>query len=163
MSKIVDVARAEIGNSELPKNSNNVKYNTWFYGKEVSGPMYAWCGAFVSWVFFHAGRPLGKIDFLRGFASCPFAYTFFSKKKLIIDPKVTKPVAGDIVIFDWNHDNRFDHTGIFVQDCGDGVHFIAIEGNTAIGNDSNGGEVMERKRKYAVATFIHIPESKPLV
>lgn len=158
MNKIIETAFAEIGNCESPKNSNNVKYNTWFYGKEVSGPMFAWCGTFVSWCYHFGGRPLGKMDYLKGFASCPFAYEFFKKKGLIIDLKTTKAQAADIVVFDWNKDNRFDHVGLFKEDCGDGLHFISIEGNTAVGNDSNGGEVMERKRAYSVATIVHIPE-----
>lgn len=44
-------ARGEIGVQESPANSNNVKYNTWMYGEEVSGSNYAWCANFVCWVF----------------------------------------------------------------------------------------------------------------
>lgn len=50
---IVATALAEVGVKESPKNSNNVKYNTWFYGRTVSGSKYPWCMVFVSWLFAH--------------------------------------------------------------------------------------------------------------
>jgi hypothetical protein len=37
IEKIIAVAKAGIGVKESPKGSNKVKYNTWYYGKEVSG------------------------------------------------------------------------------------------------------------------------------
>lgn len=146
MSRIVEIARAEVGNKEVPMNSNKTKYGFWFGYDGV-----AWCGMFVSWVYAHAGYRLTGLGFTNGFAGCQTAYTTFKKTKEI----TTKPQAGDIVLFDWNGDGRYDHTGIFVKDNGDGKTFTAIEGNTAIGNDSNGGQVMERKRNYAVAVFVH--------
>ena len=50
---IVSKAKAQVGTKENPAGSNKVKYNTWFYGKEVRGSEYPWCMAFVSWVFWH--------------------------------------------------------------------------------------------------------------
>ena len=37
---IMRIALAEVGTCEKPANSNNVKYNTWFYNKAVSGSNY---------------------------------------------------------------------------------------------------------------------------
>ena len=51
---------------------------------------------------------------------------------------------GDIVIYDWGRDGVPDHCGIIETVGGSSV--VAIEGNTAVGNDSNGGEVMRRTR-----------------
>jgi len=50
---IVAKAKSQVGTKEVPAGSNKVKYNTWFYSKEVSGSAYPWCMAFVSWVFAH--------------------------------------------------------------------------------------------------------------
>ena len=50
-SDIIKIAQSEIGTKESPSNSNNVKYNTWYYGKAVSGSAYPWCAVFVSWLF----------------------------------------------------------------------------------------------------------------
>ena len=54
---IVATALAEVGVKESPKNSNRVKYNTWFYGKEVRGSAYPWCMVFVCWCFAHVKTP----------------------------------------------------------------------------------------------------------
>ena len=48
--KILEIARSQIGTRESPANSDNVKYNTAYDGREVSGK-YPWCAVFVS------GRP----------------------------------------------------------------------------------------------------------
>ena len=47
-----------MGVKESPANSNNVKYNTWYYGKSVSGSSYPWCMAFVQWCFARADMRL---------------------------------------------------------------------------------------------------------
>ena len=54
---IVATALSQVGVKESPKNSNNVKYNTWFYGKEVRGSAYPWCMVFVCWCFAHVKTP----------------------------------------------------------------------------------------------------------
>jgi hypothetical protein len=137
MSKIVNIASKEIGVGEVPLNSNKTKYGKWFGFDGV-----AWCGMFVSWCYFQAGKPLGNIGFTKGFAGCQTAVAFFKKNN-----KITKtPEAGDIVFFDWNADGRFDHTGIFVKWIEPNKTFETIEGNTSLTNQSNGGLVMRRKR-----------------
>lgn len=148
MSKIVEIASKEIGTVEVPKNSNKTKYGKWFGFDGV-----AWCGMFVSWVYFHAGKPLGNIGFLKGFAGCQTAVAHFKKKGWI----TKTPAEGDIVFFDWNYDGRFDHTGIFVKKL-DNNSFETVEGNTALNNDSNGGQVMRRIRYFnKQVLFVHIP------
>lgn len=148
--EIVRVAQKEIGYSEQPVNSNKTKYGKWFGLDGV-----AWCGMFVSWVYAHAGFSLGNIGFRKGFAGCQTAVAFFRKQGTIS----TNPIAGDIVFFDWNGDGRYDHTGIFVRKIDD-TTFESIEGNTSLTNQSNGGQVMLRKRKYNTAIFVH--PNKPI-
>lgn len=146
MNEIIRVAEKEIGTIEKPLNSNKTKYGKWFGYDGV-----AWCGMFVSWVYFTAGFPLPKIGFTKGFAGCQTAVAYFKKMGQI----TTKPVAGDIVFFDWNKDGRYDHTAIFVKWLNEN-EFESIEGNTAVGNDSNGGQVMRRKRNKSVAIFANV-------
>lgn len=144
MNRIIEIAEKEIGTVESPKNSNITKYGQWFMLTGV-----AWCGIFVSWVYDKAEKPLPKIGFTKGFAGCQTAVAYFKKNNKII----TKPDAGDIVFFDWNGDGRYDHTGIFIKWLEDG-RFETIEGNTAIGNDSNGGQVMKRIRNNKNVIFV---------
>jgi peptidoglycan hydrolase-like protein with peptidoglycan-binding domain len=143
---ILAVARGEIGQTEQPPGTNKTKYGQW-YGLDG----YAWCAMFVSWVYHKAGIPLGHIDDASGFRYCPSAYQFWKRSGEV----TTSPRPADIVLFDWEGDGRSDHTGIFVKDNGDGKTFTSIEGNTSYSSNSNGGQVMERKRYYAsVRAFV---------
>jgi cell wall-associated NlpC family hydrolase len=142
---ITDAARKEIGYTEKPANSNKTKFGEWFGWNGV-----AWCAIFVSWCYDKGGFPLGNIGWLKGFAGCQAGWAHFVKTKRI----TTNPVEGDIVFFDWNGDKRFDHVGIFVRKIDD-QYFESIEGNTSATNQSNGGEVQIRKRKYTNVVFAH--------
>lgn len=143
--KIVSVAEKELGYEETPANSNKTKFGKWF---GLDGQ--PWCAMFVSWCYHKAGYPLGKIGFDKGYAGCQTAYQHYKKTGQL----TTKPQIGDIVLFDWNGDGRFEHTGIFINGISD-TKFISIEGNTSLTNQSNGGMVMKRKRNYLQAVFVH--------
>lgn len=137
-TKIIETAHAQLGVTENPPNSNKTIYGKW-YGFDG----YAWCAMFVSWVYHHAGHPLGHIDDAKGYRDCNSAYWKWRASKEFTE----NPEPGDIVLFDWEGDGRCNHTGIF-HEWADGAKktFWTYEGNTAVGNDSNGGVVMRRKR-----------------
>lgn len=141
--KVLAIAEAELGVAESPSGSNKVKYNTWFYGKEVSGAGYPWCMVFVNWCYAQAGYPLPTPHEVS--ASCSGVLNWYKKTQ----PQciVTAPEKGDIIIY------NFGHTGIYY---GGAVNLVyAIEGNTSRGNDTNGGTVMRRNRERSqVAGFI---------
>jgi hypothetical protein len=145
--KVIQIAKGELGVSETPPNSNKQKYGEWFGWNGV-----AWCAQFVSWCYASAGYALGNIGYTKGFAGCQSAYSHFLSTKEI----TTNPQEGDIVLFDWNGDRRFDHVGLFVKWVDDKKDkFETIEGNTSLVNDSNGGTVMRRVRNKSVSVFIH--------
>lgn len=135
--KVIEIASSEIGVKESPPNSNNVKYNTWYYGREVSGGAYPWCMAFVQWCYDKAGYTLPYKT-----ASCSSLLNWYKNNKP--DCVVKAPRPGDVIIY------NFGHTGIVESVSADTI--TAIEGNTAVGNDSNGGEVMRRTRSKALVT-----------
>jgi hypothetical protein len=147
MNEIIKIAEKEIGQGEKPLNSNKTKFGKWFGYDGV-----AWCGIFVSWCYAMAGFPLPKIGFSKGYAGCQTAVAYFKKNNQVTNT----PKEGNIVFYDWNADGRYDHTGIFVKWI-DRDHFEAIEGNTAVGNDSNGGNVMRRKRNKKNVIFVNVP------
>lgn len=144
---VLTVARREIGTVEKPKNSNNVKYNTWYYKQEVydgkNGGKYPWCMAFVQWCFSEAGFPLPYKT-----ASCSALLDWYKKNA----PELvhSEPAPGDIVIYK-------GHTGIFEKYGPDPKYMYVIEGNTAVGNDDNGGCVMQRYRKVSTALAFITP------
>ena len=47
---VIETARSQLGVKESPKNSNKVKYNVWYYGRNISA---FWCCTFVCWIFAH--------------------------------------------------------------------------------------------------------------
>lgn len=138
--KVLTIARGELGTKESPANSNTVKYNTWYYGREVAGKAYPWCMAFVQWVFAQAG---GKLPYLT--ASCSGLLTWYQRNQ---PWKIFKsPAPGDIVIY------NFGHTGIV--EAVSGSNITAIEGNTSpgvSGSQSNGGMVCRRTRGIKTVT-----------
>ena len=130
--ELLDIARGELGTRESPAGSNRVKYAAW-YGLDGQ----PWCVMFVMWVFAQAGVALPART-----ASC----TLLMRAAQTAGRWVTSGYQrGDVVIYDWSGDGRPDHCGIVSAVLSGGVR--AIEGNTAVGNDSDGGEVMRRTRK----------------
>lgn len=129
--ELLNIARAELGTKESPAGSNQVKYASW-YGL----PGQPWCVMFVMWVFAQAGVALPTRT-----ASC----TLLMNAAKAAGSWVTSGYRpGDVVIYDWGIDEVPDHCGIVSAVLSGGVR--TIEGNTAVGNDSDGGEVMERTR-----------------
>ena len=144
LTNVIKVARQEVGYIE--SKGNKTKYGEWFGLNGVP-----WCGIFVSWCYAMGGLPLPKIGFKRGFAGCQTAAEYFSAKKMI----VKNPIPGDIVLYDWQSDGRYNHTGIFLKHNENNT-FAAIEGNTSTINQSNGGSVMVRTRQYRNCIFVHM-------
>lgn len=143
---VLRIARSEVGTKESPVNK--VKYNTWYYGKAVSGSAYPWCMAFVQWVFHKAGIDLGLKT-----ASCT-ALMNHAKKQ---GRWVTKGYkAGDIVFYQFDKDAAADHVGICESATSSAV--TCIEGNTsANGSQSNGGEVCRKTRKIKTVLGAYRP------
>lgn len=135
---LLKVARGEIGVKESPAGSNNVRYNTWYYGRTVSGN-YPWCAAFVSWC-------LDKAD-ISGFkhAYTPTGAQLFQQAKRWHGRTAT-PKPGDVAYFDFPDSTfRIQHVGFVVRDNGNGT-ITTIEGNTSQTSQDNGGEVQLRVR-----------------
>ena len=134
------LAATQVGISESPPNSNNVRYNTWYYGREVSGGSYPWCMVFVQWVFAQLGVALPQRT-----ASCGA----LMRAAQMSGQWVTEDYRpGDVVIYDFPGGAATDHCGIIESVTESGV--VAIEGNTGSGSDADGGQVQRRSRAFSV-------------
>lgn len=134
---LLDIARAQLGIAEDPAGSNRVKYNAWYYGREVSGSAYPWCMAFVQWCCHEAGAGLP----LRT-ASCGSLMRAAKKAGCWVTRELQ---PGDVAIYDFPGGAATDHCGIIERVDGNTV--TAIEGNTSEkGSQSNGGMVCRRTR-----------------
>ena len=47
VDRLIETARGQVGTARRP--INNVKYNTSYYGVEVSGKQFKWCVVFIWW------------------------------------------------------------------------------------------------------------------
>lgn len=143
-NEIIKKAISQIGVTEKPSNSNNVIYNTEYYGKAVVGNAYPWCCAFVWWIF----KKCGASDLFYGgkkTAYCPTVETYYRKQKQWY---TNNPKVGDLVLFDFSGSGKAEHIGILEKINSNGT-YQCIEGNTGTGNDANGGCVMRRIRTRA--------------
>ena len=139
VSELLDIARRQIGTRESPPNSNNVRYNTWYYGREVSGAAYPWCMVFVQWVFDQA-----KVKLPIRTASCGALMRAAQSAGCWVTGDYS---PGDVVIYDFPGGAKTDHCGIV--ESVDGTYISAIEGNTSSASDADGGAVERRARKFS--------------
>ena len=139
VSELLEIARRQIGVKECPPNSNNVRYNTWYYGREVSGAAYPWCMVFVQWVFDQA-----KVKLPTRTASCGALMRSAQSAGCWVTGDYR---PGDVVIYDFPGGAATDHCGIV--ESVDGTYISAIEGNTSSASDADGGAVERRARKFS--------------
>ena len=139
--QLLEIARAELGTTESPAGSNNVKYNTAYYGREVYdglwGTTFAWCVVFLWWCF----RQAGAAELFYGgskTASCRQLWAYHKRQA------VTDYQPGDVIFYNFHGKPTPEHVGI-CESAGDSS-IVTIEGNTGVGNDANGGAVMRRTR-----------------
>ncbi len=145
---VLNVALGEVGTTEQPAGSNKVKYNTEYYGKEVSGDAYPWCVVFPWWVFKHAGASNLFYGGQR-VASSTALMNWSKKNNRWVKAGTQDAQPGDVVLFNFDkNSNDAEHTGIVLEDMGNGT-IKTIEGNTGAGNDANGGQVQIRERNLS--------------
>lgn len=148
--EIIDKALSYIGTEENPPYSNNVIFNTDYYGHPVSGAEYPWCCTFV-WDIFRMCDASDLFYGGRKTAYCPAVLSWGRQEGLV----VSEGRMGDLILFDWDNTNvnDADHIGFIVERNPDGS-YITVEGNTSLTNNSNGGEVMERRRSTCIRAII---------
>ena len=137
--QILDIARAQLGTRESPAGSNNVMYNTVYYGREVYDGLwdteFPWCVVFLWWCF----RQAGAAELFYGgskTASCRQLLSYHKRQA------VTDYQPGDIIFYNFHGKATAEHVGICESAGGSSI--VTIEGNTGVGNDANGGAVMRR-------------------
>lgn len=148
--EIIDKALSYIGTEENPRYSNNVIFNTDYYGHPVYGDDYPWCVTFV-WDIFRMCGASNLFYNGRKTNNCVNVLLWGRQEGLV----VSEGRMGDLILFDWDNTNvnDADHIGFIVERNPDGS-YITVEGNTSLTNNSNGGEVMERRRSTCIRAII---------
>lgn len=140
-------AVGEIGVTEHPAGTNSGPRVNQYLASAGIGPGYPWCMAFVNWCYRQAGTDIEHPH--------EASVGFFEDWARTNGYLVEKPARGDIVCYRFDADNWPDHVGI-IEEAGP-TRLVTIEGNTAIGDDANGGKVMRRTRSYTRTRFARIP------
>lgn len=139
-------ARKLVGTREDPPGSNRTPFGAWFGVDGVP-----WCNIFVSYCFaVGAGYTIaagfdGTGCNERGCSFVPTTEAWLRATGMWLGR--VEPRPGDLAVYNWDGGEP-DHIGIVERSGGDGT-FTAIEGNTAVGSDSNGGVVMRRERRLS--------------
>lgn len=124
----IDFALTQLGKSEDPKGSNNVRYNTWYYGQNVAGSEYPWCAVFCAYCF----NETGYYSLLAGLKNKASVYywAMWAKQKGIFKSAKKAPKKGWLVCFSWSKDkSTYDHMGFVLSNYSD-TQIKTIEGNT---------------------------------
>ena len=126
---MMEVARAEVGTIEGPKN-NQTKY-----GAFTQRDFLPWCGSYLMWCAHQAGVTIPDVvSTIDGANSFRHARTFFDS-----------PNVGDLVFYAWDNPNVIQHVGLVIRLATNQI--VTVEGNTSpSGSQSNGGQVMLKSR-----------------
>lgn len=119
MSKLIDIASAEVGVTEIVGAKHNQRIL--HYAKEagfdwVNSDETPWCSIFLNWATKKAGLPRSKDARSASWAN--------------VGKAVRNPLHGDIILFGTGGDiNRVYHVGIFMGFSEDGKRVFCLGGN----------------------------------
>ena len=146
--KIVEIAKKEVGFKE--GLNNDTKYGKWY--KLNNQP---WCMMFVQWCADQAGE--GKK--ITRTASCQEFEAWAKRNDLIVATNLVQ--EGDILLFDFDHSGKSEHTG-FALGYNKNTHLIdTVEGNTAgngTGSQKNGDGVYFKHRAISTVRYVVRPK-----
>ena len=153
---VMTKAISYLGVKESPPYSNNVIFNTDYYGHEVYDSELAWCVVYV-WDIFRMCDASELFYDGRKTAGCNQVLDWGRKAGLEVGKYDGR--YGDLILFDWNNTGIWDadHIG-FIESRNANGTYTTIEGNTSGGNDSDGGEVMRRIRDTSCIRAILRPK-----
>ena len=119
-NKVIEIAIKEIGYKEGENNFNK-------YSKELYNTSQEWCADFVRWCLIKAG--VGDLFPISSYV--PTIAEWYDQKELYKNSKANggdyTPQKGDVILFDYNHNNTSDHIGFVDYVEGNAVY--TIEGN----------------------------------
>ena len=159
LQAVIDAARADLGYTESPANSNKTKYGEW-YG--MNGQ--PWCVMALAFWFNEAGE---RMAFFGGgkTASCGMLLRWYREQGLTVP--VEDVQVGDIVILNFSGTKDTQHCGLVtivdrVAVTRKLLQVQTIEGNTSVnGSQDNGGMVAEKNRYPSQIVAVCRPQYQP--
>jgi len=162
-SKVIEVARGELGVTEFPAGSNCVKYWPDYTGIGPSMQGQPWCVCFLWWCFWKAGESTAFFGGAQT-ASCGTLLRWYKEQGLTVP--VEQVHSGDIILLNFNGKGTPDHCGLatgVLHDKDSTVLITTIEGNTSsgIGSQDNGGCVASKVRYSSQIVGVCRPQYQP--
>lgn len=155
LSKVITVAKGELGNTEWPPGTNLQKY-----GEEYGWNGVPYCSQFLWWVFNHADE--AQAFFGGGkTASCGELYRYYKARGQTVNP--SKAQVGDIAILNFKGTTETQHCGLLIEKSEQKGWWKVIEGNTSPGEEGsqdNGGCVALKLRHTSQMVGICRPQYK---
>jgi hypothetical protein len=158
LSKVIEIARGELGYTESPPGSNRTKYGE-AYG--MNGQ--PWCVMALWYWFREAGEAAAFFGGAKT-ASCGTLLRWYREQGLTVP--VEQVQAGDIVILNFHGTKDTEHCGLVVENGSkyDPASVKTIEGNTNAdyrpSTESNGGMVCEKTRYPSQIVAVCRPQYK---
>jgi hypothetical protein len=121
--------------------NNDNQFNTWYYGRRVSGDNYAWCAVTECYVENHFGILMangGKVAYVPNMV--PVAHSVgaqvWHKPSSVPKQGTSWAKPGNKLCYDFNRTGEAEHTGTFIRRLS-ATTFLAREGNTESGLGSD--------------------------
>lgn len=155
LSKVIEVASADLRYTEVPPGSNKTKYGEW-YG--INGV--PWCVQAMAY-WFNKAREFKAFMGGDKTASCSQLLAWHKAHGNVVDKKDIQ--VGDLPILNFSGTSETQHIGI-VTDVYKYGWFQTIEGNTspgAEGSQENGGCVALKTRSVNQVVAVIRPQYKP--
>lgn len=149
LDRVIAVAEGELGKTEWPPDSNNILYNTEYYGRPVSGSQYKWCVSGLWWVYKHADEESAFFGGGRT-ASCGTLLRWHREMGQTVP--VLQIQRGDIAILNFSGTLDTEHCGLVTEverKNGSILNIRTVEFNTTPGlegSQDNGGSVASKVR-----------------
>jgi peptidoglycan hydrolase-like protein with peptidoglycan-binding domain len=143
LTAVLNAARSKLGVKENPPGSNDTDFGLWYsatFGGHWNGQ--PWCAMFVNWCL-AAGQALD----VHNFSYCPTGVAEYKAA----GRWGSTPRPGAVVFYQWTEPVP-QHVGIVESVNADGS-IVAIEGNTSVSVQDNGGTVMRRVRKVGIVGY----------
>ena len=158
LSKVIEVARADLGYTEYPPGSNLTKY-----GEAYGMNGVPWCVEAL-WFWFNEARE--RMAFFGGgkTASCSVLLRWYKEQGLTVPVEDVR--VGDIVILNFSGTKDTQHCGLVtivdrVAVTRKLLQVQTIEGNTSVnGSQDNGGMVAEKTRYPSQIVGVCRPQYK---
>lgn len=127
-SRMVSYELSQLGIGDT-KGNNNVKYNTWYWGRVINGSGYAWCMAFQAYC---CNQVTGSNNAIPRTASCTDAVNKFKQRGQFHYSRYYggnyTPKAGDLVFYTSNGGKNSCHVGMIIGSPVNG-YLQTVEGN----------------------------------